>query len=113
MKKKLLLILSILLIPATLAAVYYFKILDTTAGLTSSQVNSIIKDMRGYIWIGTPSGLYRYDGYIFKNFQSNSQDGSSTVISNRCRRPSMAVYGSPRHQGCVSIILRQRPLSVT
>ena len=62
MKKKLLLILSILLIPATLAAVYYFKILDTTAGLTSSQVNSIIKDMRGYIWIGTPSGLYRYDG---------------------------------------------------
>ena len=77
MKKKLLLILSILLIPATLAAVYYFKILDTTAGLTSSQVNSIIKDMRGYIWIGTPSGLYRYDGYIFKNFQSNSQDGSS------------------------------------
>ena len=29
------------------------------------------------MWFGTPGGLYRFDGYTFKNFQSNSQDGTS------------------------------------
>ena len=56
---------------------YLFKTLDAQDGLTSSQVNCILKDSRGYMWFGTPAGLYRYDGYTFKNFQCNSQDGSS------------------------------------
>ena len=56
---------------------YLFKQLDVRNGLTSSQVNCILKDQRGYMWFGTPAGLYRYDGYTFKNFQSDSQDGSS------------------------------------
>ncbi len=65
------------LIPATVGAVYLFKSLNTHNGLTSSQINCILKDSRGYMWFGTPAGLYRYDGYVFKAFQSNSQDGSS------------------------------------
>ena len=59
------------------AAVYLFKTLNARDGLTSSQINCILKDGRGYIWFGTPAGLYRYDGYIFKNFQCDSQDGAS------------------------------------
>ena len=51
--------------------------LDAREGLTSSQVNCILKDSRGYVWFGTPAGLYRFDGYTFRNFQSDSQDGSS------------------------------------
>ena len=58
-------------------ATYLFKTLDAQDGLTSSQVNCILKDSRGFMWFGTPAGLYRYDGYTFKNFQCNSQDGSS------------------------------------
>ena len=54
-----------------------FKTLDARDGLTSSQVNSIWKDTRGFVWFGTPAGLYRYDGYIFKHFQCDSQDGST------------------------------------
>ena len=54
-----------------------FKTLDARNGLISSQINCVLKDQRGYMWFGTPSGLYRFDGYTFKNFQSNSQDGSS------------------------------------
>ena len=45
--------------------------------MTSSQVNCILKDSRGYMWFGTPAGLYRFDGYTFRNFQSDSQNGSS------------------------------------
>lgn len=74
---KRLLIILMLIVPMAVAAVYLFKTLDTRDGLTSSQINCILKDSRGYMWFGTPAGLYRYDGYTFKNFQSDSRDGSS------------------------------------
>ena len=76
-KNKLLILLLVLLVPMMTAAVYLFKTLDAKDGLTSSQVNCIVKDSKGYVWFGTPAGLYRYDGYSFKSFQCNSQDGSS------------------------------------
>jgi len=75
--KKYRLLALLLLLPLTVAAIYLFKGLDAKHGLTSSQINCILKDGRGYIWFGTPAGLYRYDGYTFKNFQCDSQDGSS------------------------------------
>lgn len=75
--KKLLIIIALLLLPLTVAAIFYFKTLDSRNHLNSSQINCIIKDSRGYVWFGTPAGLYRYDGYTFKNFQCNSNDGSS------------------------------------
>ena len=67
----------LLALPFAAAADYLFKTLDARDGLTSSQVNCILKDGRGYVWFGTPAGLYRFDGYTFRNFQSDSQDGSS------------------------------------
>ena len=74
--RKILLILMLAL-PLAAAGVYLFKTLDARSGLTISQINCILKDSRGYVWFGTPAGLYRYDGYTFHNFQCNSQDGSS------------------------------------
>ena len=78
MIKKIALALLTLLLPiGSISAEYYFKTLDARDGLTSSQVNCIMKDTRGFMWFGTPAGLYRYDGYQFKHFQCDSQDGSS------------------------------------
>ena len=74
--KRILLVITLAL-PMTAAGVYLFKTLDARNGLISSQINCVLKDQRGYMWFGTPAGLYRFDGYTFKNFQSNSQDGSS------------------------------------
>ena len=74
--KKLIIVL-LLALPMAVVADYLFKTLDARDGLTSSQINCIMKDSRGYVWFGTPAGLYRFDGYVFKNFQSDSQDGSS------------------------------------
>ena len=74
--KKLIIVL-LLTLPMAVVADYLFKTLDARDGLTSSQINCIMKDSRGYVWFGTPAGLYRFDGYVFKNFQSDSQDGSS------------------------------------
>ena len=67
----------LLMLPLTAMSLYLFKTLDARNGLTSSQINCILKDSRGYVWFGTTAGLYRYDGYTFRNFQCNSQDGSS------------------------------------
>ena len=79
MKKRLksILVFILLLLPLATMAVFLFKTLDAKDGLTSSQINCILKDSKGYVWFGTPAGLYRYDGYVFKNFQTDSQDGSS------------------------------------
>jgi serine phosphatase RsbU (regulator of sigma subunit)/ligand-binding sensor domain-containing protein len=37
-------------------------------GLPSNNINCIMQDHLGYIWIGTSNGVTRYDGYEFKNF---------------------------------------------
>lgn len=70
-------VLVLLTFTVTAAGVYMFKVLDAADGLTCSQINWITKDSRGYMWFCTPAGLYRYDGYIFKKFQSDANDGSS------------------------------------
>ena len=46
-------------------------------GLPGTQVNKIIVDQFGYIWIGTINGLSRYDGYNFKRFYQNPNDPGS------------------------------------
>ena len=67
----------LILLPCSISAERIFKTLDARNGLTSSQVNCIMKDSRGFMWFGTPAGLYRYDGYQFRHFQSDSQNGYS------------------------------------
>ena len=58
-----------------------FRRLDTPNGLSSSQINCIFKDSRGYVWIGTPYGLNRYDGYRVKSYYSNLRD-TTTMRDN-------------------------------
>src|SRR5574344_1689283 len=58
-----------------------FKRLDVNNGLSSNQVNTIFKDSRGYLWIGTVNGLNRFDGYSSKIFRK-SNDRSGTISNN-------------------------------
>ncbi|MCB0588707.1 MAG: hypothetical protein KDD06_25675, partial [Phaeodactylibacter sp.] len=54
-----------------------FDQLNVEHGLSQNTVNCIIKDSRGYLWIGTNDGLNRYDGYQFAVFRHLKQDSSS------------------------------------
>ena len=60
---------------------YRFRHLTADDGLSSSWVTSIVKDQKGFIWIGTNNGLNRYDGYQFEVFKSDAAD-SSSLYSN-------------------------------
>ena len=59
-----------------------FRRLDTRDGLSNSQVNAILRDSKGFMWLPTPFGLCRYDGYRFRTFYSFEHD-TTTIRSNR------------------------------
>lgn len=55
---------------------YQFSRLDIRDGLSNNAINCFYKDSKGFVWIGTGSGLNRYDGYTFKVFKhSNDTTG--------------------------------------
>ena len=39
-----------------------------TSGLSNNDVTAIVKDQKGFLWIGTDNGLNRYNGYQFRNY---------------------------------------------
>ena len=59
-----------------------FRRLGTGEGVSSSQVNSILRDRNGYVWLGTSYGLNRYDGYRVRTFFSYEKD-TTTLRNNR------------------------------
>ena len=54
-----------------------FKVLTQQHGLSINNVNAIMQDSRGFLWIATENGLNRYDGYEFKIYKNIPQDQSS------------------------------------
>ncbi|HPM31593.1 MAG TPA: two-component regulator propeller domain-containing protein [Chryseolinea sp.] len=61
---------------------YKFLKLDVNKGLSHNQPNCFLKDRKGFIWIGTNSGLNRFDGYGVKVFMNDPRDTSSISISH-------------------------------
>ena len=59
---------------------FQFSRLDISNGLSHNQVNCIYKDSKGFVWLGTLSGLNKYDGYKIKVFKH--ADNDSTSISD-------------------------------
>ncbi|HUM45936.1 MAG TPA: two-component regulator propeller domain-containing protein [Chitinophagales bacterium] len=54
-----------------------FHHLTVEDGLTDGNIRTIAQDKNGFIWIGTQSGLNRYDGYTIKTFQKKIKDINS------------------------------------
>jgi signal transduction histidine kinase/ligand-binding sensor domain-containing protein/DNA-binding response OmpR family regulator len=76
-------ILLFLLIPVMFAYPQnvIFKSITTQEGLSSNDVNCLIQDKFGFIWIGTDNGLNRFDGTEFKIFR-NKQNDSNSISDN-------------------------------
>ncbi len=54
-----------------------FRQLTPDDGLVSSQVSAIHQDSRGFMWMGSPRGLSRYDGYSFVTYRHRADDPTS------------------------------------
>ena len=58
-----------------------FDQIQKKLGLSQGTINSMIQDREGYLWIGTWSGLIRYDGYSTTVFHSSR--GPGKIKSNK------------------------------
>jgi ligand-binding sensor domain-containing protein/signal transduction histidine kinase len=60
-----------------LPADIHFEHYTPLEGLSSGQVRSILQDSFGFIWIGTPDGLNRFDGKQFDIYRHKAEDSNS------------------------------------
>lgn len=61
---------------------YYYKQLGIKEGLSQSRVQCILNDYRGYLWIGTESGLNCYDRDHLKHYLHRPGDESTLPSDN-------------------------------
>lgn len=61
---------------------YVFHHLNTNDGLSNTNVKAILRDKEGFLWVGTESGLNRYDGYGFKVYTMRSKKPNDLVSNN-------------------------------
>lgn len=62
----------------TMQGQYYFDRLTEENGLSDNRVTCFLKDKTGFLWIGTKSGLNRYDGNTFKIFKPTKGNSISS-----------------------------------
>lgn len=51
--------------------------IDDEDGLPSNEIYQTLQDSFGFIWIASDAGLYRYDGFKFREFSSRIQNSRS------------------------------------
>lgn len=60
---------------------YIVKSITQENGLSHADANTVIQDSNGFIWIGTYSGLDRYDGYEIINYLNPDPRHNGRILS--------------------------------
>jgi signal transduction histidine kinase/ligand-binding sensor domain-containing protein/DNA-binding response OmpR family regulator len=58
-------------------------------GLTTSMIYNVYKDSKGFLWICSDNGLFRFDGYSFRNI--------NTLIKNFLNHDTYCITEDPDH----------------
>ncbi len=61
---------------------YYFDNLTRQQGLIQSNIRAISVDSKGYVWLGSSDGLYKWDGLTLTIFQNKKTDSVSLSNNN-------------------------------
>jgi ligand-binding sensor domain-containing protein/signal transduction histidine kinase/DNA-binding response OmpR family regulator len=61
---------------------FHFRILNTTEGLPTNEVQKVFQDSEGFMWFGTRNGLCRYDGYRVTVFRSDLPNSHHLTDNN-------------------------------
>jgi diguanylate cyclase (GGDEF)-like protein len=54
-----------------------FESVGDTESIPSGVITSMVQDAHGWLWVGTPNGLVRYDGYRFRTYLHDDADAVS------------------------------------
>lgn len=57
-----------------------FENYTVSNGLSDEKIHCVFQDSRGWIWLGTDYGIFRFDGYNFTSFDIQSKE--SKILSN-------------------------------
>ncbi|WP_202929069.1 hybrid sensor histidine kinase/response regulator transcription factor [Chitinophaga agri] len=96
----LLVCLPMLLRGQSISSQYQLTRIDLTQGLSSNQINCILKDSQGFMWFGTVSGLNRFDGYnlkVFRQALSDTTSISDNFITNLMEGPEGLLWITHRN----------------
>lgn len=63
------------------AAELHSRSINSGNGLPDNNVRNVAIDRQGFLWLGTPNGLYRYDGYFFTLFR-HDQEANALLYTN-------------------------------
>jgi signal transduction histidine kinase/DNA-binding response OmpR family regulator/ligand-binding sensor domain-containing protein len=63
---------------------FKFNYITVDQGLSHTDVNDIVQDNDGFIWVATYFGISRYDGYSIKKYY-NENDPKNNAFKNRVR----------------------------
>ena len=72
---------------------YYYKQISLKEGLPST-VRCILTDEQGFVWIGTRSGLGRFDGHELKKYIQTIRIRCLTTSSFRLQKTNNTISGS-------------------
>lgn len=61
---------------------YYYRQLGIKEGLSQSRVQCVLNDHKGYLWVGTESGLNRYDRDHLKQYLHRRGDDTTLPSNN-------------------------------
>jgi ligand-binding sensor domain-containing protein/two-component sensor histidine kinase len=61
---------------------FTFETYTTANGLTDNKTGALLQDSRGFLWIATANGLNRFDGKIFKQYNSFGKNGLTDLSIN-------------------------------
>lgn len=83
------------------------KFYSTDNELSSSLINQIFQDERGFIWIATEYGLNRFDGFRFSTYRHIA--GDSTSIKNNYVRTLFEDSKQNLLVGCIDGLMKYDP----
>ncbi|HEY0976482.1 MAG TPA: two-component regulator propeller domain-containing protein [Flavobacteriales bacterium] len=58
---------------------YHVRHFTPEDGLSHRQVNAVVQDDKGFLWVGTEAGLDRFDGHEFRNWITREGPGMGPV----------------------------------
>lgn len=100
-------ILTFLYLMALPVAAQTGKFYSTDNELSSSLINQIFQDERGFIWIATEYGLNRFDGFRFSKYRHIA--GDSTSIKNNYVRTLFEDNKQNLLVGCIDGLMKYDP----